>query len=352
MNEPVTSELPLVSILLPNLNYRRFLDARFESILAQTYQNWEVVVVDSYSDDGAWELIQAYAARDKRIRTSQAPREGIYAGLNRCLSMARGEYIYIATSDDTMMPDCLAEMVAALRRHRDCDICHCQLEVIDENGHRMSGKWEWRQYPVARYFADLLDKEHIRPAPHDGILHCAVYTVFTSLTQILTRRSLFEDTGPFKTDIGEGADFEWGMRASLTCSVVHLPKTLATWRVHSEHITSNAPNPLETAASHASLSRMVTSAFDSLENRNPVLRSRLAIGDLRYPYQRLQVEYGFWEQRDRFAKIGFLLKMLGVNVRAVASFVTDTYIFRREFDACEYARNLIRRLDCGIRELS
>ena len=218
---------PLVSIVLPNLNNHRFLVDRLESILAQSYPHWELIIVDSYSDDGAWTLIQDYAAKDSRFRISQAPREGIYPGLNRCLQLVEGEYVYIATSDDTMDPDCLEKMVAALEAHPDCGICHVCLRVIDENGETVDGKW--RRFPVARFFGALMDVPHIRRAPHDGVLHCGVYTVYTSLTQFLTRRSVFEETGLFRSDWGSEGDFEWGMRAALLHSTVHLPEELATW---------------------------------------------------------------------------------------------------------------------------
>ena len=70
------------------------------------------------------EYIQELAARESRMRISQTPRKGVYAGFNDCIQLARGEYVYIATSDDTMSPDFLEKMVAALDRNRDCE-CHC-----------------------------------------------------------------------------------------------------------------------------------------------------------------------------------------------------------------------------------
>ena len=61
---PSKNHTPKVSILLPNLNTSKYLPARFESIQAQTFTDWETIVVDSYSSDGAWELIQQYAQND------------------------------------------------------------------------------------------------------------------------------------------------------------------------------------------------------------------------------------------------------------------------------------------------
>src|SRR5262249_49784139 len=111
--------MPKLSICVPNLNNRRFLRERFAAIYQQTFQGWELIVVDNYSDDGAWEFLQEQASRDRRIRLSQAPREGLYANWNNCIRQASGEYVYIATSDDTMAPDCLEKLTAALETHRE-----------------------------------------------------------------------------------------------------------------------------------------------------------------------------------------------------------------------------------------
>jgi len=65
---------PLVSVLLPNLNNVRYLPERLETIYSQTVKDWELIIVDSYSDDGAWELLLQHASRESRMRLSPAPR--------------------------------------------------------------------------------------------------------------------------------------------------------------------------------------------------------------------------------------------------------------------------------------
>jgi glycosyltransferase involved in cell wall biosynthesis len=85
------SHTPLISICLPNLNNRSYLPHRFASIVSQTLDDWELIVSDNYSDDGAWEYIQEMARMDPRTRASQAPREGMYANWNRCIALARGK---------------------------------------------------------------------------------------------------------------------------------------------------------------------------------------------------------------------------------------------------------------------
>jgi glycosyltransferase involved in cell wall biosynthesis len=227
---------PRVSILLPNLNNRPYLDERIRTITDQTFSDWELIIVDNYSDDGAWEFLRELAKTDSRIRISQAPRQGMYANWNNCIRLARGEYVYIATSDDTMSPKFLEIMINALDEHPGCDLAHCKLKIIDENG-SPHPTLNWDKFYCTTYFGDLIHQKHIRLAPHDGLLHCGVKTVYTSITQLLIRKSLFEQIGLFLTNYGSIADFEWEMRASLVADTIHIPEYLATWRVHRDQGT-------------------------------------------------------------------------------------------------------------------
>jgi len=221
---------PKVSICLPNLNNRHWLPERLESIFAQTRRDWELVVVDNYSDDGAWEFLQAAASNDPRIRLSQAPREGMYANWNNCIRLARGEFIYVATSDDTMAPTFLEEMVTALDAHPECGIAQCCLEFIDQQSRPIPSRWT--QVGAFQILGEMYLRPHLRRAPLDGYLHCALETIYTSITQILVRRRVFEADVRFRTDWGSAGDFHWGMMAGFRNDVVHVPRFLATWRQH------------------------------------------------------------------------------------------------------------------------
>ncbi len=195
---------PRVSICVPNLNTRPFLRERFASIFAQTFSDWELLVYDSHSDDGAWEYIQEIAASDSRVRAWQGPREGTPGSWTPCVREATGEYVYIATSDDTMAHDCLEKLVAALDRHRDCDLAHCPLRATDERGTRAETieRWWFHDSTFAVSSGPLLHQPHRRAAPFDGVLHLLGGTVYTSITQLLIRRSLFERIGYFQRTWG------------------------------------------------------------------------------------------------------------------------------------------------------
>jgi glycosyltransferase involved in cell wall biosynthesis len=257
------SKNPLISICLPNLNNRDYLEERIRTIYEQTYSNWELVIVDNYSDDGAWEYFQTL--KDPRVSIQQAPIAGMYANWNNCIRLAEGDCIYIATSDDTLEPQCLEKMVAMLNIHKECDIAHCNLIVLDGDGNEIKRFYE-EKCKVAHYFEDRIHQLHIRHAPHDGFLHYCGGTVYISITQLLIRKTLFDKIGLFRTDMGSAADFEWEMRASLLCNTIHIPEYLASWRIHQNQATSFSDvESFESRLKHLEMTRI---AWNTLKERS------------------------------------------------------------------------------------
>ncbi|HJT45705.1 MAG TPA: glycosyltransferase [Chthoniobacterales bacterium] len=238
-----------VSILVPSLNSRRFLEERVESLIHQTYDNWEAIVLDSQSTDGTWEFFKSVAERDSRFQLHQVPPEGLYAALNRGLELATGEFVYIAPCDDTMAPEFLAQMIEMFERCPEAGIAVCDCVFINQNGNElrpedMSHRLSNRQITnllnsgsVRSSRSIALSKPNYRPPPHDCLLHFSGRSVYFSLTQLLIRRSLIKQAGGFEIDVGPAADFGWLLRLTSLTGTVHLPKKLATWRFHGDQIS-------------------------------------------------------------------------------------------------------------------
>lgn len=228
---------PRVSICLPNLNTLPYLPERIATIEAQSFTDWELLVYDSNSTDGAWEFFCELAAKDSRMRIWQGPREGTPASWTPCIREARGEFVYIATSDDTMAYDCIEKMVRALDRNPDCDLAHCPIKIIDENGEPGQDWWSANSLFV-KSSGTLAASYHKRIAPFDGVLCMLGDNVYTSATQLLIRRSLFEKIGYYERFWGAVGDFHWNLRAGLASSTVHVPDTWGGWRVHQTQATA------------------------------------------------------------------------------------------------------------------
>ena len=273
MGSPHVVKRPLVSVCLPNLNTRPYLQERIDTITAQTCTDWELVVSDNYSDDGAWEFFEAVARGDRRVSIAQAPRQGLYANWNRCIERAAGEFVYIATSDDTMAPDCLERLAAALVAHPECDIAHCRLRTIDEHGRDLPDWWSTGS-TFAESSGPLLEQHHVRLAPFDGLLHLLGGSVYISITQLLIRRSLFDRIGLFDATWGSLGDFNWNMRAGLVANTVHAPDTWGGWRLHQTQATARASIGSDRHA--ASVTAMIDAALAAAGDRlSAGVRARL-----------------------------------------------------------------------------
>lgn len=114
----------MVSIIVPAYNAERWLPAAVRSVLAQTEQDWELVLVDDGSTDATPGLCDGYAATDARIRVEHTPNAGVSAARNRGLRLCRGQWILFLDADDVLHPDMLHIMLDAATRH-NADMVSC-----------------------------------------------------------------------------------------------------------------------------------------------------------------------------------------------------------------------------------
>ncbi|MCX6966594.1 MAG: glycosyltransferase family A protein [Verrucomicrobia bacterium] len=128
---------PLVSVCIPVYNGEAFLEETLQSLLAQTYPNWELIVVDEASEDRTREIVEGFRKRNpaacvklyvNETRLRQA------RNMNRAIELARGEFIKVLCADDLIEPDCLALQVAALQKHPTAVLAGSSKKVIDAKG--------------------------------------------------------------------------------------------------------------------------------------------------------------------------------------------------------------------------
>ncbi len=124
---------PVVSVVMAVYNGERYLTQAIESVLAQTYADFEFIIIDDASQDGSWEMIRRF--EDKRIVAIRLERNGGQtAALNRGLRIARGEFIARLDADDVALPNRFKEQGAFLEQHRDIAVIGCAQQIMDANG--------------------------------------------------------------------------------------------------------------------------------------------------------------------------------------------------------------------------
>jgi teichuronic acid biosynthesis glycosyltransferase TuaG len=128
------NKYPLVSIITPCYNSARFIDKTIESVLAQTYQTWEMIIIDDCSSDESYKIALKYAAKDSRIKVHiMEHNSGAAACRNKAIELSKGEYVAFIDSDDLWLPEKLEKQLNFMVK-KGCDFSFTEYEHIDETG--------------------------------------------------------------------------------------------------------------------------------------------------------------------------------------------------------------------------
>ncbi len=202
---------PLVSVLMTCYNREKFLSAAIESVLWQTFEDFELIIVDDLSTDGSVEIANQYANRDARIRVVvNETNLGQFPNRNHAISLARGKYIKYHDSDDLMYPHCLATMVAPM-------------EAEPRAGFGLSAGWYWQGGPCPMLLTPKMCYQR-------EFLGLGMFNAGPA--GALFRAEVLRELGGFE-DLGVGSDNIFWLRACARYNVLLLPADLFWYRVHS-----------------------------------------------------------------------------------------------------------------------
>lgn len=131
----MSTYIPRVSIGLPVYNGERYLAQAIDSLLAQTFQDFELIISDNGSSDATEAICKTYAERDSRVRYYRNPYNmGVAANFTRVFELSRGDYFKWASHDDLWAPEFLARSVEVLEARSEVVLAHPRMSIIDENG--------------------------------------------------------------------------------------------------------------------------------------------------------------------------------------------------------------------------
>ena len=216
---PLSERKPLVSVLMTAYNRERYVAAAIESVLAQWWTDFELIIVDDGSSDRTLEIAHGYARRDPRIRVCANERNlGDYANRNHAASLARGEFMKFHDSDDVMYPHCLTVMASAL-------------EAEERAGFALTRSRAW---PGGRVPMLLTPKQaYQREFLGHGLFMCGP-------SGAMFRTGVFRELGGFQ-DFGPPSDTVFWMRACARYPVLLLQADLFYYREHPGQI-GRTPN--------------------------------------------------------------------------------------------------------------
>lgn len=206
---------PLVSVIIPAYNSERFLTAAVESVLAQTYPEVEVIIVDDGSTDNTAALADTLAEQDGcvRIKVLKQENSGQAAARNAALQVARGELIGFLDADDVYLPNKLRDQVSFLQNHPEYDLVHADYYICDEN-----------LEPIT------LHHKGQPPLPFPDLF---VYRNWFPPVVPLLRSSLVKKVGGFDVAFRGAEDWDYWIRCAQVSNFGYLPSAVAKYRTHS-----------------------------------------------------------------------------------------------------------------------
>jgi len=220
----VEASKPKVSVIIPTYNYGHFLGEAIRSVLGQTLQDWELIVVDDGSTDNTREVVAAFA--DPRIHYIHQQNRGNPAARNAALRVVSGEYVAFLDADDVWFPEKLEKQVAKLDRlPPTVGLVYSDVYLFNnEDGTIIRSFLQGRRPPQGRILRELLGP--------DGW--------FISDTGSLIRREVFQRVGLYDESLWWYEDWEMWVRIAAAYEVAALDEPLARCRRHSANL-SKAP---------------------------------------------------------------------------------------------------------------
>lgn len=223
--------LPLVSVIVPNYNHAPFLEKRLRSISQQTHQNIEIILLDDASTDDSQAILSQFARTNKKVVSLNINESN--SGLpirqwNKGVSQAKGEYIWIAESDDEAEPDFISSLIALSNRFPSARVVYCDSVIIDEDSQTVAPY----DYSSNQYEDDGLWK---RDFCENGRNFLAKFMLFRNLIPNVS--AVLFKASALKSDLKQSsykfcADWELYSRILASSDVAYCSKPMNKFRKH------------------------------------------------------------------------------------------------------------------------
>ena len=203
---------------MPVYNAGRFLGPAIDSILGQTFSDFELITINDGSTDGSGKILEAYAKRDKRMRVVHQKNMGIVSTLNKAIDLSKGKYLARQDGDDISFLTRFEQQIAILDAREDVVLVTGSFEVIDEQD-----EYLYREV-IPTNDRDIKRAMYLRnPIGHGSVMF---------------RKSTCLDVGKYSADCGPTEDYELWTRLAEAGKFAGTEGTLFRWRVNTNGITS------------------------------------------------------------------------------------------------------------------
>ena len=281
---------PTVSVIIPNYNHAPYLKERIDSVLNQTYQDFEVIILDDCSPDNSVEVIEQYRSNPhvSHILINEQNTRNTFIQWERGISMAKGRYIWIAESDDVAELQLLETLIGQLEQHPDASVAFCHSRLIDADG-------------------ALLSEQNTKNPAHPGqitidgsctfLRHLLIFNYIYNASMAVFRRDVYDRANPAYKQFRYCGDWHFWASVCAAGRVIEVYDMLSRFRQHQRKVTEDSKkdvfhvwnDEMKTIRYIASLCKLTTLEQRCLKGR---LSKRLRRADMtEEERQQLRNEY-------------------------------------------------------------
>ena len=281
---------PTVSVIIPNYNHAPYLKERIDSVLNQTYQDFEVIILDDCSPDNSVEVIEQYRSNPhvSHILINEQNTRNTFIQWERGISMAKGRYIWIAESDDVAELQLLETLIGQLEQHPDASVAFCHSRLIDADGALLS---------------EQNTKNPAQPGQItiDGsctfLRHLLIFNYIYNASMAVFRRDVYDRANPDYKQFRYCGDWHFWASVCAAGRVIEVYDMLSRFRQHQRKVTEDSKkdvfhvwnDEMKTIRYIASLCKLTTLEQRCLKGR---LSKRLRRADMtEEERQQLRNEY-------------------------------------------------------------
>jgi glycosyltransferase involved in cell wall biosynthesis len=228
----------MVSVIVPNYNHALYLKQRIDSVLNQSYQNFELIILDDYSTDDSIDIIKSYETHPKisQIVFNQKNSGSTFKQWAKGVNLAQGEYVWIAESDDFAESNFLQECINVLEKHPDVALVYTDSNIIAE--HKIIGTFKEKNqvyYPETDW-----QKNHLATGLNELenhlIQNCSIYNV----SAVVFRKTELEKTTSTITQFKYAGDWVCYMLIALNNNIYYIAQALNNYRTHLNNATKKS----------------------------------------------------------------------------------------------------------------
>ena len=287
--------MPLISVIVPAYNAQSTIGETVESILNQTFTDFELIVVNDGSTDNTLDIVSSF--NDPRLEVFSYPNAGVSASRNRGTSHAIGTYVSFIDADDLWTPDKLEAQIDALENEPQAAVAYSWTNLIDQSG-RFLVRGKYATYS-GNVYAELL-----------------VGNFLESASNILLRRQAFIDVGGFDETLSGAADRDFFTRLAARYSFVAVPRVGVLYRIgNSNSMSSNLLNQERDCL------KVINKAFENASESLQPLKKKSLVN--LYQYLSFKATEGLLDRQQGWLAVSYYWRALKIDPSIIFKYRID-----------------------------